>query len=200
MICTCETSTADLRGAVTLCRYFLSERVRQGDRVLDATCGNGNDTLLLARLVGETGKVWAFDIQPEALRATDSLLAGAGCSGWVELVEAGHERLDEFVEGPLRAAVFNLGFLPGGEKACTTLPETTITALAKAAELVAPGGLLLIALYPGHPGGREECNAVEAWATSLSPGMFNAWCHRQLNRSLSAPYLVLVERRGLHSI
>jgi len=191
-----DSRISDLRGAVALCHYFLAERVRPGDRVLDATCGNGNDTLMLARLVGECGTVWAFDIQPEALRATDALLAEAGCRRRVELVESGHERLDEFVSGPLRAVVFNLGFLPGGPKVCTTLPDTTIDALGKAAELLAPAGLLLLALYPGHSGGKEECAAVEAWAASLSPTAFNVWFHRQLNRSPVAPYLVVVEKRG----
>ena len=78
-----------LRGAVALARCFLMERVGKGDRVVDATCGNGRDTLLLARLVGSTGRVWAFDVQASALAATEAELSAAGCREQAELIAAG---------------------------------------------------------------------------------------------------------------
>ena len=102
-------SVPNLRGAVALSHFFLREKVSPGDRVVDATCGNGRDTLLLARLVGPGGKVWAFDVQKEALARTGELLSGEGLDGRVEFVHAGHERLSEYIQGPLQAAVFNLG-------------------------------------------------------------------------------------------
>jgi len=191
-------SHIDLRGAVALAHYLLSRRVGPGDRVVDATCGNGNDTLLLARLVGEEGRVWAFDIQEEALRATARLLDEAGCRQQVELCAMGHERLAELVAEPLRAVVFNLGYLPGGDKGCVTRPETTVAALEAASQLIAPGGCLLVALYPGHPGGAEECAAVEEWGRALPPHLFNVWLHRQLNRPATAPYLLQAEKRTSH--
>lgn len=189
-------SREGLRGAVTLAHHFLAERVRPGDCVVDATCGNGNDTLLLARLVGAGGRVWGFDVQQAALDRTAALLDEQGCTGRVELVLKGHENLNELVREPLRAVVFNLGFLPGGEKGCITRSETTLSGLEQAVELLLPGGIVTIALYPGHSGGDDESLAVERWASALPPRTFNVWRHRQLNRSGSAPYLVLVERRG----
>ncbi len=191
-----KSLTSDLRGAVPLAHYFLCERLRPGDRAVDATCGNGNDTLLLARLVGAEGRVWAFDIQPEALEVTSRLLHEHGCHSQVQLTAMGHESLAEVVNEPLRAVVFNLGFLPKGDKGCITLPETTVTALGQAADLLQPGGLLLAALYPGHAGGDDESLAVEQWAAALAPNLFNVWQHRQMNRSGAAPYLVMVERRS----
>ncbi|MSM41050.1 MAG: methyltransferase domain-containing protein [Geobacter sp.] len=188
-------SHADLRGAVALAHSYLLERVRPGDRVVDATCGNGNDTLLLARLVGEQGRVWAFDIQEEALHATAELLDEAGCRQQVKLFAMGHERMADVVAEPLKAVVFNLGYLPGGDKACVTRPVTTVAALEAACQLVAPGGVILVALYPGHPGGAEECAAVEGWGAELMPHLFNVWLHRQLNRPDTAPYLLLAEKR-----
>ncbi|HEX8960920.1 MAG TPA: class I SAM-dependent methyltransferase [Geobacteraceae bacterium] len=179
---------------MALTHLFLRERVRTGDVVADATCGNGRDTLLLADLVGSAGKVWSFDIQEAALRTTGSALEQKGIRERVELVAAGHERLAEFVRGPLRAAVFNLGYLPGGDKGMVTRPETTCPALAAALDLLAPGGILLVAVYTGHPGAVEEEEAVLVWACGLDPRLFNVWVNRQLNRPPTAPYLVLVEK------
>lgn len=183
-----------LRGAVPLAHFFLKERVREGDRVLDATCGNGQDTLLLAELVGEGGEVVAFDVQPRAIAATGELLERHGVSGRVRLVEAGHERLGELVSGELAAAVFNLGYLPGGDEGLVTVPEKSVAALGQAAGMLRLGGVLTVALYTGHEGGPEEAAAVEAWAAGLSPREFNVWSCRQLNRPPVAPYLVFVEK------
>jgi ubiquinone/menaquinone biosynthesis C-methylase UbiE len=189
-----EGKYVGLRGAVGLSHFFLRERVRPGDRVVDATCGNGHDTLFLARLVGESGKVWGFDVQEEALTATRGRLAEAGCLHRVELVAAGHELLSEFVSESLAAVVFNLGYLPGGDKTRTTSPENTLLALEQAARLLQPGGVILVVLYSGHPGGDVECRAVEEWGGALSPGLFNVWRSCQLNRPASAPYLLITEK------
>ena len=185
----------NLRGAVPLCHFFLRERVRAGDRVVDATCGNGNDTLLLAELVGPQGKVWAFDSQEAAITATDAALRAAGCREWVEMVSGGHERLAEHVTGPVSAVVFNLGYLPGGDKRFVTRPVSTRAALEQAASQIGPGGFVLVVVYTGHPGGDEEWDAVRTWGEALAPGEFNVWQARQMNRSEAAPFLVLVERR-----
>jgi ubiquinone/menaquinone biosynthesis C-methylase UbiE len=183
-----------LRGAVALSHFFLRGRVRPGDRVADATCGNGHDTLLLARLVGPAGKVWAFDLQEEALAKTRKVLAEAGCLAQTELLAAGHERLAEFAQESLRAVVFNLGYLPGGDKGFVTRPEQTLAALDQAKRLLLPGGIITICVYTGHPGGAEEGEAVETWASALAAEEFNVWRSRQLNRPPTAPYLVLVEK------
>lgn len=183
-----------LRGAVPLSHHFLRGRIRPGNLAVDATCGNGLDTLLLAELVGESGKVWAFDVQPTAIAATRELLEREGRLSNVELVETGHERLAEFVPQGLAAAVFNLGYLPGGDTTLITDPANTVAALDQAAQLLAPGGIITVALYTGHEGGSEEAAAVERWAGALHPGRFNVWRNRQLNRPDTAPYLVLVER------
>lgn len=182
-----------LAGAVPLAHFFLRERLRNGDRAVDATCGNGHDTLLLARLVGPTGKVWAFDVQSAALAVAAERLTAAGCRDWVELLAVGHERLAELVAEPLQAVVFNLGYLPGGDRQTVTSPASTVAALEQAFSLLAPGGLILIAVYTGHPGGEAERQAVELWAAGLSPACCNVWRSCQLNRSAAAPYLILVE-------
>lgn len=188
------SDTVGLRGAVSLSHHFLKDRIGEGDRVVDATCGNGHDTLFLAQLVGSSGKVWAFDIQQEALQNTRKLLAETGCLDWVEIVEAGHENLDRIVDPPLTGVVFNLGYLPGNNKEVTTRPEQTIPALQQAASLLQSGGIITVCIYTGHEGGGAEGEAVEKWASSLNGDEFNAWVCRQPNRPSTAPYLLLVEK------
>ncbi len=183
-----------LSGAVQLSHFFLRERLKPGDRAVDATCGNGHDTLVLAQLVGTQGRVWAFDVQEKALVGTEERLAEAGCRERVALVHGGHERLAEVVTEPVRAVVFNLGFLPGAPRETVTTPETTLSALEQAAALLIPGGIITVAVYTGHPGGTEEGSTVESWAAALPPGRFNVWRCRQGNRSEAAPYLLVIER------
>lgn len=183
-----------LDGAVGMSHLLLRCRVRSGDVVVDATCGNGHDTLFLARLVGSGGSVWAFDVQEGALSAAENRLRGEGCLPWVRLVHSGHERIAEYVRDAVRAVIFNLGFLPGRDEGVVTRPETTLAALEQAAQLLLPGGIITIAIYTGHPGGAEEAAGVEKWAAKLPFRTFNVWRNRQLNRSAAAPYLVLVEK------
>jgi SAM-dependent methyltransferase len=185
-----------LYGAVPLAHYLLRERLKTGDCAVDATCGNGQDTLLLAALVGSSGKVWAFDVQGAALAKTGERLAAAGLEHCVRLVHAGHERLAEFVMEPLQAVVFNLGYLPAGDREIRTAAATTQAALQQAAAQLQSGGFILIAVYTGHAGGMEEWRAVHKWCAALLPHEFNVWQSRQLNRGETAPFLVVVEKVG----
>jgi tRNA G37 N-methylase Trm5 len=145
---------------------LLAEVVRPGETVVDATAGNGHDTLHLARLVGPTGRVIAFDVQPSALAATSSLLKDHGLSH-VELVQADHARLAEWVKVPIAACTFNLGYLPGGDHQITTSTASTITALKAATNWLRPGGRITTICYVGHPAGQDETAAVLAMSWSL---------------------------------
>ncbi|NVN98915.1 MAG: class I SAM-dependent methyltransferase [Geobacteraceae bacterium] len=183
-----------LYGAVPLAHYFFRERLKAGDRVVDATCGNGLDTLLLAELVGINGRVWAFDVQADAIETTRALLAEKGYAEWVTLVHGGHELMAETVDEEVMAVVFNLGYLPTGDREVKTSAATTVAALDAARSLLLPNGLILIAVYTGHDGGGDEWLAVKEWCERLNPHQFNVWQSRQLNRSERAPFLVVVEK------
>jgi SAM-dependent methyltransferase len=180
--------------AVALSHHLLEQRVRPGDRVADATCGNGHDTLLLAQLVGPAGRVWGFDIQRRALDATLGLLTAHACQDRVELLEIGHERIADVVLEPLAAVIFNLGYLPGGDRQVVTRPETTRQALSSATDMLLPGGLLLAVVYTGHGGGAEEGEAVAEWAAGLPAESFCVWRCHQPNRHATAPWLLAVEK------
>lgn len=149
----------------------LKRRLNNGDITIDATAGNGFDTRFLAEQVGVAGHVHAFDIQSAAIEQSRKLLHEHNLLDRVSLHRCSHESMAESVpasqHGRIAAIIFNLGYLPGGDKALTTRREQTLNALATAANLLAPGGTLSILAYPGHPGGGEECEAVREWAEQL---------------------------------
>jgi len=150
-----------------------SKIVQLGDRVVDATVGNGHDTLFLAERVGTRGEVAGFDIQSEALHATGLRLEDAGFRGPVNLFELGHEKMEHVLStwmGTVRVVVFNLGYLPGGDHAVITRGETTLPALNTGLKLLRPGGVLSVMLYHGHPGGKEEVESVLSWSEQLCSG------------------------------
>jgi len=183
-----------LRGPVPLSHLLLQRFVHPGDRVVDATCGNGNDTLLLARLAGPAGRVWAFDIQDDAVDRTTCILADAGLLQQVTILKSGHETLREHVAGPVTAIIFNLGYLPGSDRTVITRPDSTLAGLEQALEILAPGGIVAITLYPGHQGGSQERTALEQWSAQLAPGSFHVWRLGQVNVPATAPYMILVQR------
>ncbi|NTV49900.1 MAG: methyltransferase domain-containing protein [Geobacteraceae bacterium] len=190
----CCTSTPALRGPVPLSHLFLRNFLCEGHTAVDATCGNGHDTLLLSRLVGVSGHVWGFDIQPQAIGETGRRLAEAGLSSRATLLQTGHEELVQHVTGPVQVVLFNLGYRPGGDRSIITRPDTTGIALEQSLGLLALGGIVLVTVYPGHTGGDEEQSAVEKWATNLDPRTFYCWRMGQTNVSPDAPYLLLAQR------
>jgi SAM-dependent methyltransferase len=183
-----------LRGPVPLSHLLLQRFVHPGDRVVDATCGNGHDTLLLAGLAGPSGRVWAFDIQPEALEATAARLAEADIIDAVVLIHAGHEAMAAHCYGPVKAVVFNLGYLPGGDRTIVTRPESTLAGLEQALGILEPGGVVIITLYPGHEGGQHERTLLETRLVKLPPAGFHVWRMGQMNVPTTAPYLILVQK------
>ncbi|HOV78792.1 MAG TPA: class I SAM-dependent methyltransferase [Bacillota bacterium] len=184
-----------LGSAVELAHLLISGSVGEGGTAVDATAGNGHDTVFLAGLVGAGGRVYALDIQERALENTRSLLEKSGLSERVTLVLAGHEELAGIVPGPVDAILFNLGFLPGGDRSVATKASTTVRALHSSAEILRPGGRIGLVVYTGHPGGREECEAVEKWGSALDPGKFSVIKIRFLNRAEKAPVVFVAEKR-----
>ena len=139
--------------------------------VIDATVGNGHDTLFLARCVGDSGHVYGFDRQAAAIAATRARLREQGMERRVTLYQAGHETLAQWLPTRLavKAALFNLGYLPGGDKRLTTHSITTLAALdALRDDYLIPQALLSVIAYRGHPGGEAETHAVREWFEALA--------------------------------
>jgi predicted methyltransferase len=192
------SSTGGLPSAVGWAQLLMQDRLHLGDAVLDATAGNGHDTLFLARLVGNTGRVWAFDVQATAVLETRRRLSEA-CVLHAVVIHAGHETMREHVpvefHGRLRGIMFNLGYLPGSDKSVITRTETTLSALTAAIDVLAPGGLLTVAVYPGHEGGANEQRAIMEWATALSSSSYEVQLIRAINRNASPPECWAVWKR-----
>ncbi|XP_060963520.1 tRNA (mnm(5)s(2)U34)-methyltransferase, chloroplastic isoform X2 [Cannabis sativa] len=176
--------------------------VREGDTVIDATCGNGYDTLIMLKLVaGESqlGRVYGLDIQKDALENTSSLLEQSVSPNekeLVKLIQLCHSKMAEVLpeDTLVRLIAFNLGYLPGGDKTLITEPQTTLEALSVAKDILAPGGLISLVVYVGHPGGWQEWETVQEFASKLSVENWNCCKLQMLNRPMS-PIVILLFKK-----
>ncbi len=179
---------------------ILRSRINPGDIAVDATAGNGLDTLFLARCVGPKGLVYSFDLQLEAVRQTEDRLAAAGVSN-VRLLLRDHAELAEAIApehlGRIAAVMFNLGYLPGSDKTFRTQPETTGRAIEAGLSLLREGGVLSVLAYTGHPGGLEEADAVARLLGGLPEHEFAV--KETSSPRPNAPRLFVVIRLGLDS-
>ena len=168
---------------------FLAQVITQEDIVVDATMGNGHDTLFLAKLAKQ---VYAFDIQEQALEKTSQRIQEAGLTN-VDLILQGHETVDQFVT-EVKAAIFNLGYLPSADKSIITQPQTTLEALEKLCQMLVKGGRIAIMIYYGHEGGDIERDAVLDFVSQLPQQEYTATIYRTLNQINNPPFLVMIEK------
>lgn len=174
-------------------RKLLTETVRPGEVVIDATAGNGYDTLFLAELIGEQGHVYAFDIQQDALDATAARLGTL--SNRATLVLDSHSNINHYVHEDIGGATFNLGYFPASDDlTIVTKPETTIQALHASIELLKKGGIITIAVYLGHEGGVEERDALLHYLHGLSQKDVQVIRYETVNQQDNAPLLIAVEK------
>lgn len=159
---------------------------------VDATCGNGHDTLWLAE---SCDKVYGFDIQKAAISQTAALLEARGLSDKVRLFCDSHGNMTKYISEEIAVIVFNLGYLPGGDKNITTDAETTLSALASSLSLLRVNGLLCVTMYPGHPTGKAEREAALAWAAMLDKGAFHCVRTDMLNQPDSAPEILFIAKK-----
>lgn len=170
---------------------FLSRYLKPGETAVDATCGNGHDTVALARL--GAGTIYGFDIQEEALRTTKEALLREGLySHRVHLILDGHENMRQYIKEPVQAVIFNLGYLPHASKETVTEKETTLKAVSEALALLKKGGLLCVTMYSGHPGGQEEKEALLSFAGCLDKTRYHAVYMNMLNQRKHPPEILLI--------
>lgn len=182
------------RNAVGFSHTLIGMIAGEGDTVVDATCGNGRDTLFLARLVGPRGKVYAFDIQEQAINNTRRLLQEHDCLERTVVILDDHQYMGRYIKSTVRAAMFNLGYLPGGSKEIITIPETTVAALTGLLPLLAVGGLITVVGYTGHPGGKKEVEQVLEYVSTLDQTRFCVVRVEFLNQANEPPQLIAIEK------
>ena len=178
------------------CAAFIRQQVQEGDFCIDATMGNGNDTLLLSQLCGESGKVLAFDIQEQALTATQKRLNAGHVPKNYRLLLESHANMDHYVQpDSVSCIVFNLGYLPGGDHAKATHASSSIEALTKSLSLLKKGGLISLCIYSGGDSGFEERDAVLSWLKNLDSHKYLVIRSDYYNRPNNPPIPVLIIRQ-----
>ena len=150
-----------------IAQEILEAHIQEGDITIDATMGNGHDTLFLAQQVGSSGTVYGFEVQQQAIDSSQRLLDEYEVSDRIKLCATGHQNMLSNIanehHGKISTIMYNLGYLPGSDKSVTTEAESTLQSLEQSAELLQKGGIISIMAYRGHAGGLEETNAVHAW-------------------------------------
>ena len=172
--------------------------VQSGEAVIDATAGNGYDTQFLAELVGSRGTVFALDVQQVAIDNTSKRIEAAGLQN-VILLRQDHASLGTTIpeqhRGHIAAAMFNLGYLPGGDKSIRTQIDSTREAITGAIKLLRPGGLMTILAYTGHDGGASEANAVEEILRNVLGNEFQLITRESQPGRTIGPRLFIVQHR-----
>ncbi len=182
-----------LKNAVELSHFYLKQFVKEGSFVVDATCGNGGDTLFLAELVGENGLVFGFDIQEDAINHTKKRLEDAGVSDRVHLFLDGHENMESYLTDKIADAfVFNLGYLPKGDHSLHTKSDTTVLAIQTAIKHLKKEGIIAVSIYHGGDSGYEERDGVLSYLETLDKHNYNVIIHNYTNKPNDPPILALI--------
>lgn len=175
-------------------KLYLKSVILPGDTAVDATAGLGRDTLFLAECVGPEGKVYAFDIQEDAISATSALLEKQGLSERVQLIRDSHTEILSYVTEKAGAVVFNLGYLPQSDHRIITKAHTTIQAVESALKCLKTGGIMCLTVYRGHEGGVEESNALLEFFSDLSKQDFSILQGRYINQGDQTPYWIMIQK------
>ncbi|RFU66281.1 class I SAM-dependent methyltransferase [Peribacillus glennii] len=188
-----------LDGILPYARILLEKAVGPGDIAVDATAGNGFDTLFLAKLCGSEGHVYAFDIQNEAIAATSNRLESENLLDRCTLFNTGHQDMKACIPetsfGKVTGAVFNLGYLPGGDKSIVTGAETTISAIVQLLEIMALGGIIVLVIYHGHPEGEVEKEQLLNFVSKLPQEQAHVLQYSFINQINHPPLIIAIEKR-----
>ena len=185
----------DFRSARFWAAELIEGALHEGAQAVDATLGNGHDALWLCSLVGESGRVYGFDVQAEAVQRSRARLQEAGMEERAQLILDGHQNMENYIE-PQSADVvmFNLGWLPGAAHGVTTQMQTTLQAVNAALKVLREDGLLTICVYPGHEEGAREREALLNWARNLNEREYDTMLRCYLNQSGDPPLLIAVKK------
>ena len=175
--------------------FLIKNYITEGDTAIDATAGNGNDTLKLCKKVGKTGKVFAFDIQDKAIEETKKLVFENGFTN-AQIIKDSHEFMDNYVHEKVRAVIFNLGYLPGGDHKLQTKGETTVEAIKKALDLICDDGFIAIMIYHGKNSGTEEKLMLTDFLKTIDHKKYTVTLHDFFNRPNNPPITAVITKAG----
>ena len=178
------------------CHSIIRSQIPEGGVYVDATMGNGHDTLFLCEMAGENGSVWAFDIQNQALESTRTLLSQHGYERNVHLIKDGHENMDRYVKEQTADAIcFNFGYLPGGDHSIATQAQTSGTAIEKGLKILKSGGMMSLCIYSGGDTGFEEKDRILQYIKELPSAMYTVIVNEYYNRGNHPPLPVFIFKK-----
>jgi hypothetical protein len=178
---------------VQYCHFLIPYLLKEGRVVVDATCGNGHDSLFLCNLMQGKGFLYSFDVQESALsHAKHRIEKGCPYSNY-KLINDSHDKIHYYIDESISLAVYNLGYLPGGNPNLTTKPETTIASLRIILNRLEKGGYVLIAAYIGHDNGQER-DYLYHFLKSLDSSEYRVANHRIINIDNYPPELFIIKK------
>ena len=175
-----------------ICDFYIEKAIKKGDTVVDATVGNGNDTLKLSNAVGDEGRVYGFDIQAEAIKSAKEKNY---IYNNVVFLNESHSDLDLFVKNEVSFVIFNLGYLPGGDHTIQTSEITTIPAIEKAMSKLKPEGVIVLVIYRGGDTGFSESEAVLSYIKGIDYKKFSVLLFDYPNRPKNPPMVCVIEKK-----
>lgn len=173
-------------------KFYINTYVEPGDICVDATVGNGHDTKSLLDRIGEKGKIYGFDIQNDALINTRKMI---GTPSNVRLILDSHANIDKYISDKIRCAVFNLGYLPGGDHSIATNSKSSIEAIGKCIQLLDDHGFIAVTIYHGGDTGFSECNDVLEYLKTIDYRKFGVTLYEFHNRPNNPPIFAVIEKR-----
>jgi hypothetical protein len=183
---------------VNTAHNLIREILHPGDIAIDATIGNGHDTLFLAEQVGSSGHIYGFDVQQAAIDSTLDKFQRTQLSDYLTLIHASHadmgEKIPAHLHGKIRVIMFNLGYLPGGDKTVITQTDSTLKALTIAGGILAVNGIITLLAYPGHKGGDLETDQVRNWCEQLDAEQFKVSTLYSTEHKDTAPRLFVIRK------
>lgn len=178
-----------------LAHQYWKRLLHDQDWAIDATCGNGHDTLFLSQICAG---VIGIDIQETAIKNTQNLLTEHNVSNFYLFFQS-HQNFPQIAfENPIRLIVYNLGYLPGGQKTLTTVVDSTIESVKNGLDLIMPGGCISITCYPGHPEGKREEARLKSFLATLDSHKWSVCFHEWSNRNQSPSLFIIQKNLFLH--
>lgn len=184
-----------MKGIIQYSHELLTTSIKKGELAIDATCGNGNDTLVLSELVGDDGRVLAFDVQEQAIHHTKELLNKHEITN-VQLIHDSHAHINKYLHGTdqIGGAIFNLGYLPRSNKEIITQGETTVHALKEILQNLKINGITVLVVYHGHEGGKEEKQTLLEYVIQLNQRQFQVLRYGYINQKNNPPFIVAIKK------
>ncbi|WP_176142418.1 tRNA (mnm(5)s(2)U34)-methyltransferase [Halobacillus hunanensis] len=188
-----------LKRALHYAHELMADVLTTGDVAIDGTCGNGHDTQFISQLVGQSGYIYGFDVQEEAITNTKQRLIDHQLIEQTTLIHDSHAAIEQHIPDDhlrrLKAAIFNLGYLPGSDKSVITEADHTLSSIQSILSYIQKGGLVVLVVYYGHPGGEEEKTALLNYVSRLDQRHYNVLQHGFINQRNQPPFILAIEKK-----